>query len=422
MPQTSAASRVAPAGAPPPSNPIRLQARPITRAEIQAAQVFFDSQFRQLSDQLVEQFKGQFLDPAKLVTELNVKGITPDLQLRISQAIAQGDASQVQILWADATIDVGRAESLHRQVTIQDAVTKLRDKIAQGDLGSDDLRPVRRTLANLELPQEKGTAATELLDTLENYLGVREVISSAVPGESSTLVDLPHGSVPIIWNPKLPAQTAVSLGNGTVMVGTGGVGHLQKSTANVAETLGLPIGSGPSLPISRDPAIVSGVLLANPASTQAPVSFRVQEVRVTLQPGNTQHLSTGTATTIEFARGERLGTQRYDLAPGTYYFAIGPKGWELYGQTFQVVVDNSDNPNDFQYLVQNQPAKVPARETRTHVSNYPLVLSYDRGDGQTVKQVRLEGGTVKVAIHPGDGLWDLFSPQQTQATEFTPAF
>ena len=63
-----------------------------------------------------------------------------------------------------------------------------------------------------------------------------------------------------------------------------------------------------------------------------------------------------------------------------------------------------------------------ARQTRTHVSNYPIVVQYDRGDGRSIKQVKLEQGTVKVAIHPGDGLWDLFSPQSTQAADFVPSF
>lgn len=418
----SVAAAVALSQVSPPSNAIRLQGRPITTAEIRAAQAFFDEQFRQLTDQLVEQFKEQFLDPAKLVTELNVKGIDPDSQLRISQAIEQGDASQVQILWAIATKDVARAESLRRQVAIQEMVTKLRDKAAAGSLSIDDLQSARRILASLDLPEHKGLAATGTLDALDNYLEVREAISNAVPGQATTRVDLPHGPVPVIWNPRLPAQTAVSLGNGTVMVGTGGVGHLQQSMASVVEAMGLPLGTGQSVAPSSEPPTLAGVLLVNPEITQTPVSFRIQQASLTLLPGKTMHLPAGTAWTIEFARGRQLGTQRYGLAPGTYHFAIGPKGWELYRQTFEVVVDNTDSPREFQYLVQNEPVTVAARQTRTHVSNYPIVVQYDRGDGRSIKQVKLEQGTVKVAIHPGDGLWDLFSPQSTQAADFVPSF
>lgn len=57
---------------------------------------------------------------------------------------------------------------------------------------------------------------------------------------------------------------------------------------------------------------------------------------------------------IAFDRGGQAGEARYTLAPGSYEFTVAASGWDLVQKTFKVALDNSANPGDFNYVLENR--------------------------------------------------------------------
>ena len=113
---------------------------------------------------------------------------------------------------------------------------------------------------------------------------------------------------------------------------------------------------------------------------------------------------------MSFDQGDGKKTIRYELQPGTYRFEIESEGLNLRAVTYEVVVSNAGNAETFRYVVQGEQAALEPEATNTHTSNYPLVISFDRGNGSATKQVRWEQkkGTLQVSINPQDNLWDLY--------------
>ena len=222
-----------------------------------------------------------------------------DSQLRISQAIEQGDASQVQILWAIATKDVAQAESLRRQVAIQEMVTKLRDKAAAGSLSIDDLQPP--AAPPVLICRSTRDWLPPGLSMAGQLPGGSRSMPNAVPGQATTRVDLPTARSCHL-EPKTSGARQ-SAGNGTVMVGTGGVGHLQQSMASVGSD-GAPAGNGPFRSASSEPPTLAGVLLVNPEITQTPVSF-ASASKSNACPAR-PCISPRGPIDVEFARGRQL--------------------------------------------------------------------------------------------------------------------
>jgi hypothetical protein len=113
---------------------------------------------------------------------------------------------------------------------------------------------------------------------------------------------------------------------------------------------------------------------------------------------------------ISFDRGEEQGEAKYTLASGSYAFGSSERGWDLFSRKFKVTIDNSRGEDPFLYVVDNAHAEVPAGETKTHTSNYPLLVRFDRGDGgkEAKKRISRDATTLVVAVSPSDGFWDLF--------------
>ncbi|NUQ62261.1 MAG: hypothetical protein HUU20_07220 [Pirellulales bacterium] len=410
----------------PKANAVSLKGRSITAAEIQSGKTYFGGQLQQMVSELEQELRGTGVDQAQLIAELTSKQVPSETQLQILQAVKNGDAAQTQILWTAAAKDVGRASELYKKVATEQLVKDLRNRADSTSLTSGDVREARGAMSKLELDPSKKRAVGSILDVMDDTLKIQNAVTSAVPGAGTDSVGLPAGSVSIIMNPKLPAAHAVSLGNGHVMIGTGGVGSFELTTGSVAQAMGLPIAPGSPVPANDTQMTLDGVVLINPSNTGTTVHYRLKDTDYTMDPGYTQALA-GDSWLVDFHRGGSFGRKNYTVSAGTFAFTPTGQGWELYAKTFKTTIDNSDNSSEFHYAVQNEHASVAPRQTKAHTSKYPIYIRFDRGNGASIKQVKVQDGVLKVAVNPSDGLWDLYSPESTGGSSspggnFTPAF
>ncbi len=383
----------------------------------------FAQQFRQLGDQLGQQLGGAFVDQQKLIAELNAKSVAADTQIQILEAVRKGDAAQAQIYFATEAKDLGRATSLYHQVTAQQAVKGLTEKAAAGSVDPHDVYDARKAIEALGPAAPQRDAAMAVLEKMEEQTQMYQAVKDAVAGSPHASIQLPGGTVPILLNPKLPVGSAVSLGNGYVIVGTGGTGQLTLVRDTIAHAMGLPMAAGSPVPEFTGEAVGKGVLLVNPADSGGTVQYEIRDHPYQMAAGYTQLLPGADPWVVRFLRGQRQGWEEYSLTPGTYHFQQTDKGWELYSQEFHLTIDNTDNRQPFEYLVNGEAAAVEPGQTKTHSSHYPLVLLFDRGNGTTVKRIRAAEGTLRVAINAADNLWDLFQAGQASEPEgFVPAF
>lgn len=405
-----------------PPNPIHLSGRPITEQEIAAANGIFGARFRELAQQLETQLQGAFLDQQQLVAELSAKSIAADTQIRILEAIRNGDAIQAQVYFAAEAKDLGRAATLYHQVNTEQAVKSLAAKAGSGKISSYDVHDARKAVDQLGSAVPNRQAASATLEEMDRQVAMYEAVKDAVAGDAGARVQLPGGTVPIIRNPKLPVGAAVALGNGTILVGTGG-GELELVRDTAAHAMGLPMASGLAMPDFSGEEIHEGVFLVNPPGSGGEVQYQIHGQAYTLQPGFTQHLPGGDTWEVQFLRGQQHGWQTYGLTPGTYHFQQTERGWELYSQEFTLAIDNTENRQPFAYLLGGEPREVAPGQKNSHKSTYPLVIAFDRGNGVAAKQIRVMGGTLRVAISAADNMWDLFdASQKHEPGGFVPAF
>ena len=217
----------------------------------------------------------------------------------------------------------------------------------------------------------------------------------------------------MIFDPTLPVGTAIVLGDQALLIGRDGNSSLVIATGNAAEALGLPIVTGSPLAEAKGDEVTDGVLIVNPTSTRGTINYNINGNHYVAKSGMKQKLAplpNGRVWRIEFDRGEKFGPAAYSLSPGTYHFTPTDLGWQLYRQRFEIVLDNSQNNQEFNFIFQGEDLTVPAGGARTLSSNYPIVVRFDRGNGSefVVKTTSMTVGTLQVGVNASDNLWDLF--------------
>jgi len=230
------------------------------------------------------------------------------------------------------------------------------------------------------------------------------ILNTAVPGVGGPI---PFGNrVPIVLVPGLPRGQVILLGNGAVLVG---VGHLCRyvvvGRGNVAQCIGMTVGIGSPVPDTEAKLVRDGTLLVNGEDAQ--VNYNINGHPYTMHAKYRQPLAAGRTWVLAFDRGGSFGEARYTLSEGTYKFSMTEEGWALFKYTFDVKIDNGENPFDFLYVVNNEHQGLPAGAVNRHSDLYPLLVRFDNGKGLT-KAKRIETGTYEVAVTQENTL-DLFA-------------
>lgn len=293
--------------------------------------------------------------------------------------------------------------------------TDLIDKINQAKEDANDGKPDKDDLADLApevITYVAGDPAAETA-AADAILGLGmngENIGNAQDADPNN-GDLTLGDSDVILVGGLDEGEIVSLGNGTVLVGTGDpAGGCYFGTGNVAQLAGYSAGIGDPLPESEAKLVTDGVVLINGGNT--PVNYNVDNKPFTMQPDYRQALPGGRSWLVEFDTAGSQGTVKKTVTEGTYKFTPTENGWELYKHTFKVTVDN-DNPFALHYIIDNQQQTVAANQKREHTSAYPPIIRFDDGQGNEKKK-RVNSGVYRVAVTP-EGAIDLYDEDDVAA-------
>ncbi len=173
-----------------------------------------------------------------------------------------------------------------------------------------------------------------------------------------------------------------------------------------ADALGVPYSIADPVPDYPDTPVTSGILLANAGG--AAVNYTLDGQPFSMPPDYRQTIARRSLV-VAFDRGGSFGQAKYRVDEGWYKFTATDRGWELYKHTAKVTLDNTDNPFEFKYVLDNQRQSLPSGYQKEHTGKYPLVLRFDNGKGQT-KQKVLEKGAFQIALS-GEGTLDLFRPE-----------
>jgi len=353
--------------------------------------------------------------PDELTILTKTVGWKAEDQQALVAALRASDPTSVYEAWAKGNPqDTAGAEMAARQTDVRRLMAKL------GQDAEKNKAALRQDVAEFDLALGKIAGATPAVfdlgapvKMLKTWVEARKVIDTATPGRGS-VAKLPTGNdVTLVFDPTLPLGTAVVLGENAVLIGHEGHGLLTIASGNAAQALGMPIVTGTPLAKAEGEEVTDGVLILNPVSTEATINYNINGHHYVAEPGWRQKLdplSRGRAWVIEYDRGEKFGPSSYSLSPGTYYFTATDLGWQLYRQRFELVLDNSQSNQEFNFIFRGEDLIVPAGGSRTISSNYPIVLRFDRGNGTefVAKSTYLTIGNLQVGVNASDNLWDVF--------------
>jgi hypothetical protein len=371
---------------------------------------------RHISDQvteLCEKLKTILPDEVAILTKTT--GWKTESQQALIGALRAGDPTAVYETWVKGNPqDTAGAELAAHEADVKRLMTRLTQDAEKNKAA------MKQNVADLDMALGKIAGSTPAVadvagpvKALKTWVEARKMIESAAPGKGS-IAKLPTGSdVTMVFDPTLPVGTAIVLSDREILIGHQGHASLIISRGNAAEALGLPIVTGAPLAEAQGQEVTDGVLLVNPASSRGTINYNINGNHYVAQPGMTQKLalaSNGRSWTIEYDRGGKYGHASYKLSPGTYNFTPTDLGWQLYRQRFEIVLDNSQNKQEFNFIFHGEDLTVPAGGARTLSSSYPIVVRFDRGNGSefVARSTPLTVGNLQIGVDGSDNLWDLF--------------
>lgn len=354
--------------------------------------------------------------PDELGMLAKTEGWKPEDQQALVVALRAVDPTAVYAAWTKGNpLDTAGAEIAARQTDVKRLMARLAQDVEK------DKAAIRQDAADLEAAVAKlavTPAVTDLaaaVKTLMTTAEARHLIDSAAP-QKGLVAKLPTGSVTMIFDPSLPRTMAVVLSDQSMLIGNEGHGALTIATGNAAEALGLPIVTSTALAEAEGQEIADGVLIVNPASAQGTLNYNINGHHYVSEPGFKQWLEPGRRWVIEYDRGGGFGTSRYTLSPGVYHFTPTDMGWQLFRQRFDIVLDNSQSDQEFNFIFRGEDLMVPANGSRTLVDDYPIVVRFDRGNDSefVAKIVPITTGTVQIGVNASDNLWDVFPTKENR--------
>jgi hypothetical protein len=246
------------------------------------------------------------------------------------------------------------------------------------------------------------------MKALKTTVDARQLVETA-ESEKGAIAKLPNGNVTLLFDPSLPAGTAIVLSKKAMLIGNEGAGPMSVSTGNAAQALHLPIVTGSPLPEAQGEETLVGTLIGNPSSSRGTMNYNLNGNHYVMEPGMKQRLQPGRKWVIEFDRGQAFGPASYTLSEGTYRFTPTDMGWQLYKDRFDVVLDNSQSNQEFNFIFRGENLTIPAGGSRTLTSIYPIVVRFDRGNGADfVARSMPPNGNVQIGVSAADNQWDLF--------------
>jgi hypothetical protein len=394
-------------------NPI-VRPRPLSAAEKDGAIVGID---RHLAEEIAQlRAKLDHILPDEIGMLAKTGGWTPAQQQALVAALRVNDPTAVFEAWSQAAPqDTAGAELASRQTDARRLAAKVEQDLEKNRAAMpQDLAALDDALGKIAVATPAVAELSSAVHSLQTWLDARRIVAAAAPAKGPDAT-LPKGQVALIYDPSLKVGEAIVLSDGALLIGNEGHAGLMIKTGNAAQALGLPIVTGSPLDEAEWPEMTDGIMLCNRLSTKSTINYNLNGNHYVMEPGMAQRLENDRKWIVDFDRGQGLGPADYTLEAGTYHFTPTDLGWQLYKQRFDVVLDNSQNPQQFNFIFHGEVMTVPAGGTKTLTSTYPIVVKFDRGNGSdfSVKMMHFSGN-VQVGVNAEDNLWDLFPTAENQ--------
>ncbi len=408
VPKTEVKSNDLPAAKPEPKkevvaavapNSFSLDGSAITAADIDNTTEDAKDHIDDTADDLRDDMTDKLEDDAD-----SLVGYTEAEKRAIKDRLKRGES--IDDLLKAGTMPPDAAERLGKADDAFDAMEEIADDAKKGRLKGRDLDDFESDFGDLF---SSGDGLTNDLDKIGTDSFWIELLDEARPG----IGGLPMGmGTQIIYVPNMPSGQIVSLGNGTLLVGTGGATTgVVMMTGNAAQVAGLSVGIGPPVPDTDAEEILGGVLLLNLGDEE--VHYNVNSDQFSMTPDYRQLLPGGSTWAVEFDRGGTHGKAKYGISNGTYAFTPTDTGWELYEQPeSKVTIDNRDNEFAFNYVLNNTQQTVAAGDANEHSHKYPMVIRFDDGTGQERRKL-LDKEKYTLAV-TAEGTMDLYEPSYVE--------
>jgi hypothetical protein len=400
---------------------------PLTADSQRSALINIDKQVVQQVGALSEKLKNLLPDELAMLTK--TAGWKAEDQQALVAALRAGDPTVVYETWVKGKPqDTAGAELAARQTDAKRLMARLAQDAEKNPTAlKQDVADFDAALSKIGESSPAVSDLTAAVRTLKTWVEARKLIEAATPGDGP-LAKLPTGGdVTLIFDPSLAAGTAIVLNDQAMLIGHQGQGTLAIEKGNAAEALGLPIVTGTPLAQLEGEEVTDGVLIINPSSSQGTINYNVNGHHYVAEPGMSQKLpprSDGESWVVSYDRGAEFGSATYTLSPGTYRFTPTELGWQLYRQRYDIVLDNAQSSEEFNFIFRGEDLKVPAGGARTLTSNYPIVVRFDRGNGSefVAKSTPLTVGTVEIGVNADDNLWDVFptTDNRREVTDLKP--
>lgn len=367
-----------------------------------------DKQISEQVQQLSDKLKTILPDELSILSKTD--GWKAEHQQGLVVALRANDSTAVYEAWTKGNPqDTAGAEVAARQTDVKRIMGRLVQDVDK------DKAAVRQNVADLDTAINKISTTTSgisdvsgLVKSLKTWVEARHLIEGAEP-QKGAIAKLPVGDVTLVFDPTLPVGTAIVLSNKAMLIGNEGAGPLSISTGNAAKALRFPIVTGSPLPDTQGEEVLTGSLIENPKSSRVTINYNINGNHYVMEPGMVQKLPADRKWVVEFDRGQAFGAAAYTLQPGTFHFTPTDLGLQFYRHRFDVVLDNTQNNQEFHFIFQGEDLSVPAGGTRKLSSLYPIVVKFDRGNGEEfVSKALPPNGTVQIGVYSADNLWDLF--------------
>jgi hypothetical protein len=184
----------------------------------------------------------------------------------------------------------------------------------------------------------------------------------------------------------------------------------------------LGVASGPAQRAVADMQLPSGnpaVVLYNPAANSSAISFVCDDsLQITLAPGELAPFDQ--AFVVGFQTGDG-SAKRYSIRSGLFRWVVDENAWDLRQKTtVRLILDASETPVPFHYLLNGQPQMLDAGLVIEHTLDQPPRIDFDVGLGDgTTKSTLLTPGEYAIGVNVETGGWDLLQQAPDESAALT---
>ena len=346
--------------------------------------------------------KGCPPEDTKLLIEMATTGNAQDLSATLQDPV--GVARRFENIgdWEDQLITSAKFYRQFRPLRM-----KYRAQVETAELQSH-IEQLKGQAAELDLAD-----LATMMKSFQQHLMVRDTIrQAAFPQQESTSKrwQLPVDETNVIRHPQID-EGVLLVGKNQLILTHSSKPEIQIERGNFLDVVRWPLENHLTpFPDWEEPEVIQGVMIHNPIELDATVNYRLNGESFRLQAGTQQFLDAGEEWIIEFRRGSEGPDLRYDISQeGTYAFELENGQWNLRQKRFETTLVNPVGSRVFHVMVDGRPDSIEPGTAARYESNYPILIQFDRGNGETLASKLITSkAPLYVALDTDQNEWNLY--------------